>query len=54
MSRAQTWLYRKTDGKIGGTFLQGAPVALLTTIGRKTGEPRSAHCCTCARKTGSC
>ena len=40
MSRAQTWLYRKTDGRIGGTFLQGAPVALLTTIGRKTGEPR--------------
>lgn len=40
MSRGQTWLYRKTDGKLGGKFLQGAPVALLTTIGRKTGEPR--------------
>jgi deazaflavin-dependent oxidoreductase (nitroreductase family) len=40
MSRANTWLYRKTDGKIGGTFLKGAPVALLTTTGRKTGEPR--------------
>ena len=40
MSRAQTWVYRKTDGKLGGTFLQGAPVALLTTTGRKTGEPR--------------
>jgi len=40
MSRANTWLYQKTDGRIGGTFLQGAPVALLTTIGRKTGEPR--------------
>lgn len=40
MSRANTWLYKKTDGKIGGKFLQGAPVALLTTIGRKTGEPR--------------
>lgn len=40
MSRAQTWIYRKTDGRLGGTFLQGAPVALLTTIGRKTGEPR--------------
>jgi deazaflavin-dependent oxidoreductase (nitroreductase family) len=40
MSRGQTWLYKKTDGKLGGTFLQGAPVALLTTTGRKTGEPR--------------
>jgi deazaflavin-dependent oxidoreductase (nitroreductase family) len=40
MSRAQTFVYKKTDGKIGGKFLQGAPVALLTTIGRKTGEPR--------------
>jgi deazaflavin-dependent oxidoreductase (nitroreductase family) len=40
MSRGQTWLYKKTGGKLGGKFLQGAPVALLTTIGRKTGEPR--------------
>ena len=40
MSRANTWLYKKTDGKIGGKFLKGAPVALLTTTGRKTGEPR--------------
>ena len=40
MSRAQTWVYKKTGGRLGGTFLQGAPVALLTTIGRKTGEPR--------------
>ena len=40
MSRANTWLYRKTDGRIGGMFLTGAPVALLTTTGRKTGEPR--------------
>lgn len=40
MSRAQSWVYRKTDGRLGGTFLQGAPVALLTTTGRKTGESR--------------
>lgn len=33
-------MYQKTGGKIGGKFLQGAPVALLTTIGRKTGQPR--------------
>ena len=40
MSRANTWIYQKTDGKLGGKFLKGAPVALLTTTGRKTGEPR--------------
>ena len=40
MSRTQTWVYKKTDGRLGGKFLQGAPVALLTTTGRKTGEPR--------------
>lgn len=40
MSRTQTWLYQKSGGKLGGKFLQGAPVALLTTTGRKTGQPR--------------
>jgi deazaflavin-dependent oxidoreductase (nitroreductase family) len=40
MSRAQSWVYQKTGGKLGGTFLQGAPVALLTTTGRKTGQAR--------------
>lgn len=40
MSRANTWLYKTTSGKLGGKFLQGAPVALLTTTGRKTGQPR--------------
>jgi len=40
MSRAQTWLYKKTDGKVAGKFLKGASVALITTIGRKSGEPR--------------
>lgn len=41
MSRITTTLYKRTGGRVGGKFLQGAPVALLTTIGRKTGEPRS-------------
>jgi F420H(2)-dependent quinone reductase len=40
MSRINTWLYKRTNGKLGGKFLQGAPVALLTTTGRKTGQPR--------------
>lgn len=48
MSRLNVWLYRATGGAIGGTWRVGAaskkPVAicLLTTIGRKTGEPRTA------------
>ena len=40
MARAQTWMYKKSGGRIGGTFLQGAPVALLTTTGRKSGQAR--------------
>ena len=40
MSRINTWAYKATRGKVGGKFLKGAPVALLTTTGRKTGEPR--------------
>jgi deazaflavin-dependent oxidoreductase (nitroreductase family) len=40
MSRINTFMYRRNDGSgLGGNF-QGIPVALLTTIGRKTGEPR--------------
>ena len=39
MGRANTWIYRRTNGKVGGT-VQNAPVALVTTIGRKTGQPR--------------
>jgi deazaflavin-dependent oxidoreductase (nitroreductase family) len=32
-------VYKASGGRLGGTFGK-APVALLTTIGRKTGEPR--------------
>jgi F420H(2)-dependent quinone reductase len=39
MGRATTWVYRLSNGKLGGTF-QSGPVALLTTTGRKSGEPR--------------
>ena len=41
MSRLNTWVYQKSDGKIGGRFLRGAPVCLLTTTGRKSGLPRT-------------
>lgn len=40
MSRGNTWLYKATGGRVGGKFRHGAPVALLTTTGRKTGQPR--------------
>lgn len=40
MSRINTALYKRSGGRLGGKFLKGAPVAVLTTIGRKTGEPR--------------
>ncbi len=40
MSRLNTAAYKVSGGRVGGTFLQGAPVALLTTIGRKSGQPR--------------
>jgi deazaflavin-dependent oxidoreductase (nitroreductase family) len=32
------WLYRRSGGKIGGT-MRGAPVLLLTTTGRRSGQP---------------
>lgn len=38
--RFNTWLYRKTGGKLGGK-LMGAPVLLLTTTGHKSGQKRT-------------
>lgn len=42
MSVLNVWLYRASGGRIGGRFLRGAPICLLTTRGRRTGEPRVA------------
>jgi deazaflavin-dependent oxidoreductase (nitroreductase family) len=40
MARVNTWMYRRNGGEgLGGT-MQNNPIALLTTTGRKTGEPR--------------
>lgn len=39
MAKGNAWIYRRSNGRFGGTF-QKAPVALLTTIGRKSGQPR--------------
>jgi deazaflavin-dependent oxidoreductase (nitroreductase family) len=41
VNRANTWIYRLTNGGIGGRFLRGAPVCLLTVKGRKSGLPRT-------------
>lgn len=47
-SRLNTRLYRATGGRLGKTWRVGAgmrnpaPVCLLTTTGRKSGEPRTA------------
>jgi deazaflavin-dependent oxidoreductase (nitroreductase family) len=41
MSAANTWVFRATGGRLGGKFRGGAPVLLLTTTGRKTGQPRT-------------
>jgi deazaflavin-dependent oxidoreductase (nitroreductase family) len=40
MSRINTFMYRRSDGKGLGSTFQGIPVAILTTTGRKSGEPR--------------
>jgi deazaflavin-dependent oxidoreductase (nitroreductase family) len=46
MSRAHTWLYRKSGGRIGrkwrvgSAMRHGVPICLLTTIGRSSGQPR--------------
>ncbi len=40
-SYVNTWLYRTSGGKLGGTAA-GAPVMLLITTGRKSGQPRTA------------
>jgi deazaflavin-dependent oxidoreductase (nitroreductase family) len=42
MSWANTWAYRLSGGWLGGHFPGGAPVLLLTTVGRRTGQARTA------------
>jgi deazaflavin-dependent oxidoreductase (nitroreductase family) len=41
MSALNILVYRATGGRIGGKFLRGAPVMLLTTTGRISGLPRT-------------
>jgi deazaflavin-dependent oxidoreductase (nitroreductase family) len=39
MNRANIWVYRLTNGRVGGRFMHGAPVCLVTVHGRRTGTP---------------
>ena len=41
MSRANTWVFRATGGRLGSRFLGGAPICLVTMKGRKTGQLRT-------------
>jgi deazaflavin-dependent oxidoreductase (nitroreductase family) len=41
MTAANVWAYRLTGGWLGGRFLRGAPVCLVTTRGRKSGQERT-------------
>jgi deazaflavin-dependent oxidoreductase (nitroreductase family) len=38
-ARAHIWVYQRTNGRLGAKLLW-FPAALVTTIGRKSGEPR--------------
>jgi deazaflavin-dependent oxidoreductase (nitroreductase family) len=38
-AKAHIWIYQRTDGRLGAKLLW-FPAALVTTTGRKTGEPR--------------
>ncbi len=38
MSRVNTWAYRLTGGRLGGKWVHGEPIALVTVTGRKTGR----------------
>lgn len=42
MSALNVRAYRLTRGRVGGRFLRGAPVLLLTTTGRRSGASRVA------------
>jgi deazaflavin-dependent oxidoreductase (nitroreductase family) len=51
MSRVNTRLYRATGGlvgknwRIGAGFMKPVPICLLTTTGRKSGQPRTVPLC---------
>jgi hypothetical protein len=40
VTKLHSFLYRATNGRLGG-YLAGGPVLLLTTTGRRSGEERT-------------
>lgn len=48
MSATHLWIYRRSGGRLGRTWRvgsalrHGVPICLLTTTGRKSGQPRTA------------
>ena len=40
-TKLNTALYRVSGGRLGGKWTHGEPMLLLTTIGRKSGQPRT-------------
>ncbi len=41
MGALNRWIYRLTGGKVMGRLPNGAPICLLTTTGRKSGQRRT-------------
>jgi len=41
LSALNVWAFRASKGRLGGRFLRGAPVLLLTATGRKSGAART-------------
>src|SRR5262245_59565251 len=41
MTAANVWIYSFSGGRLGGTFLRGAPVCLVTTRGKRSGQLRT-------------
>src|SRR5262245_39033116 len=41
MTKLNVWMFRATGGRLGGKFRGGAPICLVTTTGKRSGEPRT-------------
>lgn len=40
-TRMHAALYRRSGGRVGGTWFDGMPVIVIETVGRKSGRPRA-------------
>jgi F420H(2)-dependent quinone reductase len=40
-TKANVWLYRRTNGRVGGWGMDGRPLLLLTVPGRRSGALRT-------------